>query len=298
MEFPFPYKKQQKLCDYTTLGIGGEARYFLEVHQVEEMQQVIRFCHEHSLPYFILGKGSNCLFDDRGFHGVVIANRIDFFERPQEGMFHIGAGYSFSLLGAQTARQGWSGLEFASGIPGSVGGAVYMNAGANGLETCQSLYSVDFVNAQGDLIQILRTDIEFRYRYSSFQHTKGAIVGATFALSPSKEAREKQLNIIQYRTKTQPYGAKSAGCIFRNPTSGSAGALIDQLGLKGMKVGGAQISPVHANFLVNADGATTQDMLDLITLIRQHVKEKQGIELEPEVCYIPYDWTFPKDPHE
>lgn len=298
MKFPLPYKEQQKLSNYTTLGIGGEARYFIEVREISDMQRIIRFCKDHSLSYIILGKGSNCLFDDRGFHGAVIANRIDFFERPTEGVFHVGAGYSFSLLGAQTARQGWAGLEFASGIPGSVGGAVYMNAGANGLETCQSLVSVDFIDSEGNFIEIPRTEIEFRYRYSSFHHKPGAIVGATFKLTPSQEAREKQLTIIQYRTKTQPYGTKSAGCIFRNPSCGSAGAMIDQMGLKGTTIGGAQVSPMHANFIVNANGATAQDVLQLIALIQREIKEKKGIELEPEVCYIPYDWSFPKDSHE
>lgn len=218
------FQKNRLLSEMTTFGIGGPARYFIEIETIADMQQTIRFCQSEKLPYFILGRGSNCLFDDRGFQGVVIVNRINFLECPTEGTFHVGAGYSFSLLGTQTARKGWSGLEFASGIPGSVGGAVYMNAGANGSETCESLISVDFIRADGQLELLSRSQIEFKYRYSSFQNQSGAIVGATFQLTRSLSAREKQLEIIHYRKKTQPYGDKSAGCVFRNPSCQSAGA--------------------------------------------------------------------------
>lgn len=290
MNTPPSFQTHRHLSDFTTFGIGGQSRYLVEIRSITVLQQVLMFCKEHSFPYFILGKGSNTLFDDRGFEGVVIVNRIDFCERPEEGIFYVGAGYSFSLLGTQTARQGWSGLEFASGIPGSVGGAVYMNAGANGHETCETLVSVDFMTPEGHLVKMLKSDIEFHYRYSSFQKKKGAIVGATFQLTPSTTAREKQIEIINYRKATQPYGEKSAGCVFRNPSAScySAGALIDQSGLKGKKIGGAEVSLLHANFLINTNQATCQNVLDLITLIKKEIKDKQGIELESEVCYIPY----------
>jgi UDP-N-acetylmuramate dehydrogenase len=285
------FQENRKLSELSTFGIGGHARYFIEAHEIAEMQKILIVCRDHKLPYFILGKGSNCLFDDQGFHGVVIANRIDFLKRPEEDVFHVGAGYNFSLLGVQTARQGWAGLEFASGIPGSVGGAVYMNAGANGLETCQSIISVDFITEDGELVQIPRANIEFAYRFSSFQKQIGAIVGASFRLTLSSQARTKQLEIIHYRKETQPYGAKSAGCIFRNPSCGSAGALIDRSGLKGKTVGGAQISTKHGNFVINTGEATSKDVLTLLDLIKKEIKEKMGVELQSEVCYIPYNWT-------
>ena len=138
------------LKDLCTFGIGGAAQFYTEVRTVEEMQQALLYCREQNLPYFILGKGSNCLFDDRGFAGLVIHNKIDFKEENPPGAFHVGAGFNFSLLGTQTARAGWTGLEFASGIPGTVGGAVFMNAGANGKETCETLISVDFLTPEGD----------------------------------------------------------------------------------------------------------------------------------------------------
>jgi UDP-N-acetylmuramate dehydrogenase len=288
MNIPSSFQLNRPLKDYTTFGIGGEARYFVEVHQIEKMKEVMAFCHKQNLLYFILGKGSNTLFDDQGFPGVVIANRITFFEKPNEDQFHIGAGYSFSLLGTQSARQGWSGLEFASGIPGSIGGAVYMNAGANGHETCETLMSVDYITETGELVTFSRQQLAFHYRFSSFQQMKGAIVGATFRLIPSSLAREKQLEIIRYRQKTQPTKEKSAGCVFRNPPNHHAGALIEKSGLKGKKIGEAQVCHQHANFVINTSNATAQHVLDLISYIQQEVKEKQGIELTPEIRYVSY----------
>jgi UDP-N-acetylmuramate dehydrogenase len=277
------------LRNLTTIGIGGEARWYIEIHQIEQMQSILKFCHQESLPYFILGKGSNTLFDDRGFNGVVIANRIHFMNESDQGLFHVAAGYSFSLLGSQTARKGWSGLEFASGIPGSVGGAVFMNAGANGSETCDSLIQVQFITHEGELKVLKRSELQFDYRTSSFQSIPGSIISASFQLQPSETARQRQLEIIRYRQMTQPYSEKSAGCIFRNPSMKSAGALIDQAGLKGLKVGGAKVSTLHANFIVAEEAAYAQDVIALIDLIRDRVKESLGVELESEVRYIPYE---------
>jgi len=282
------------LKDHCTLGIGGLARYFLEINTIEKMQQAILSCQNKKIPYIILGKGSNCLFDDKGFNGAVLLNKIDFFEESTPGTFHVGAGYSFALLGVQTARKGWEGLEFASGIPASVGGAVYMNAGASGKEIFQVIHSVDYVTDDGILQTIPKNEINFSYRTSQFQKMKGAIVGATFVLQPNLEARKKQINIVNHRKNTQPYGDKSAGCIFMNPECGHAGALIEKCGLKGKNVGGAQVSEMHANFLINAGGATCNDMQMLIALVRQTVKEKTGIELHGEVRYIPYEMNKEK----
>ncbi len=285
---PSQLQINKPLSSLTTLGIGGPARFFLEVHSIAEMQEALLFSRRENLPYLILGKGSNVLFDDRGFEGVVIGNKIDFFENPSPGVFHVGAGYSFSLLGVQTARQKWGGLEFASGIPASVGGAVFMNAGANGAETCNHLSSVDYLDEHGELLVLKKEALLFGYRYSSFQNMKGAIVGATFTLVSLEEARSKQLEIIQYRKSTQPYSDKSAGCIFRNPLSAPAGMLIEKAGLKGVSIGGAQVSPMHANFIVNKGEATASDVVQLIALVQKTVKEKMDIELESEVRIIPY----------
>jgi UDP-N-acetylmuramate dehydrogenase len=285
------FQENVDLKPFTTIGIGGPAHYFAEIHTIEEMQAAMRQCASQSLPFLVLGKGSNCLFDDRGFKGLVLLNKIEFLQQPSNGIFYAGAGYSFALLGVQTARQGWSGLEFASGIPATVGGAVWMNAGANGQETAQCLESVQFVAASGELQLYQRQEVHFAYRHSPFQNLRGAIVAATFRLNKNPDSRKTQIEIVLRRKTTQPYGAKSAGCIFLNPPAHSAGALIEQSGLKGTALGGAAVSTVHANFLINAHHASCQEMLELIALVKQRVRERCGIELQSEVQRIPYDPT-------
>lgn len=288
---PSSFLSGKPLREVSTFQIGGPARFFKEAHSIEEMQQLLNYCRKHQLPYFILGKGSNCIFDDRGFDGLVILNKIDFLEKRGENGFYVGAGYSFSLLGVQTARQGWTGLEFASGIPGSVGGAVYMNAGAGGSDTSQILASVEYINEAGAKVVYSKEELSFSYRTSPFQNMRGAIVAAEFRLQPSQEARKKQLELVGYRTKTQPYHEPSAGCVFRNPLGGHAGVLIEKAGLKGTRVGGARVSELHANFIVNSGKAQAQDVLELMTVVKQQVKEKTGFELESEVRVIPYQYS-------
>jgi UDP-N-acetylmuramate dehydrogenase len=281
--------ENKQLSTLSTFGIGGPARYFTEVRTIHELQETILEAKRQNTPFWVLGKGSNSLFNDRGFNGLVIANKIDFLENPAPGLFRAGAGYSFSLLGVQTARQAWSGLEFASGIPASVGGAVFMNAGANGKETCETLVSVDYVSEEGIHRQLSRSEIQFGYRNSSFQQMKGVIAAASFQLSPSAEARTRQIEIVNHRKKTQPLAEKSAGCIFRNPDCGHAGALIDQAGLKSVQVGGAKVSEIHANFIINSANAKAEDVTALIKLIKEQVHKKTGIELESEVRVVDYE---------
>lgn len=283
------FSENRPLKTLCTLGIGGPAKKYVEVRTPQEMQQAILTCRNQHLPFFILGKGSNSLFDDRGLNGCVIHNKIDTFEILEDGIFVAGAGYSFSLLGTQTARLGFSGLEFASGIPASVGGAVFMNAGANGSETEKTLLFVDYITDQGESVRFTKQSLRFAYRFSSFHEMKGAIVGAAFQLKKDDSARQKQLEILSYRQKTQPYGEKSAGCIFRNPTDMPAGKLIDQCGLKGFRVGDAQVSELHGNFLINKEGCSSLDFLSLINKVRDQVQASAGIELEPEVRIIPYE---------
>ncbi len=275
------------LKDFTTFGIGGPAKYFTQVNSIEELQKTIQYCYTNNLRYFVLGKGSNSLFSDQGFDGVVILNKIHFIEEIA-GEFYVGAGYSFSLLGSQTARKGWEGLEFASGIPGTVGGAVFMNAGANGTETFETLLEVTYVNERGELEILPKAEIQWGYRHTSFHEKKGAIAAARFQLKASSSARKKQLDLIDYRTKTQPYSDQSAGCVFRNAPSSSAGRLIQDAGLKGFAIGGAEVSTLHANFIVNKGNATAQDVITLAKHVQNTVQEKTGQFLEMEIRVIPY----------
>lgn len=280
--------QNKPLSSLSTLGIGGPAKLYTEVRQVEEMQAVLAYCKTHHLKFLVIGKGSNCLFDDRGFNGCIIHNKIDFLE-SSDGRFSAGAGYSFSRLGTQTAKLGYGGLEFAAGIPASVGGAVFMNAGANGAETKDCLHSVDFIDETGILTSYPKEAIRFGYRYSFFQDKKGAIVSATFLLNKAEEARVKQIAIINTRQKTQPYSDKSAGCVFRNPDNQSAGKLIDECGLKGLTVGKASVSSLHANFLINQNGATAAEFKELIDQVKMTVEQKTGTALECEVRMVPYE---------
>ena len=281
------FEKQRSLKDFTTFGIGGPARYFITVSTVTQLQDTLKYCSRNQIRFFVLGKGSNVLFDDRGFDGLVILNKISFMD-AKNGIVYVGSGYSFSLLGTQTARQGYAGLEFASGIPGTVGGAIYMNAGANGSETFHSLSEVTFAQEDGSLTTYPKEALKWGYRSSSFQAMRGVITAARFQLIASEEARQKQLQIIRYRTHTQPYGDMSAGCVFRNHPSASSGSLIEQCGLKGYTIGGALVSPLHANFIVNQGSASAYDVLKLIDYIKYVVRAQTGHELEMEVRVIPY----------
>ena len=182
----------RSLKELSTFGIGGPIRFYLEAAQIAYVEQAIEWALLQKVPYFILGKGSNCLFDDRGFDGLVIHNKIDFCNF-NSGRVYVGAGYSFSLLGIQTAKKGLSGLEFAAGIPGSVGGAVYMNAGANGQETCQALEKVLYFDPDTGEKSISREQLIFGHRTSSFQSMRGVILAAHFILTENPDARKAQL---------------------------------------------------------------------------------------------------------
>jgi UDP-N-acetylmuramate dehydrogenase len=281
------FQQNKPLSELSTFGIGGPARYFVEVDSIQQLQDVICQCNQDHLPFHLVGKGSNSLFDDRGYDGLIILNKIDFCQIEGTEV-SVGAGFSFSLLGVKTARKGLSGLEFASGIPATVGGAIYMNAGANGAEVCERLTEVTYIDEQGQLQILPRGALHFSYRHSCFQGKKGAIAAAKFSLIPDESARKKQLEIIAYRTKTQPYGDKSCGCVFRNPLGSGAGALIDRCGLKGKKIGEAEVSTLHANFIVNRTGACAKDVLDLAEHVKECVKAQTGVELEMELRIVPY----------
>ena len=276
------FLEQHPLKDYTTWGIGGPARLFCTVSTINEMIEVMQTDER----FLVIGKGSNLLFDDRGFNGLVILNEIDFLEQD-DTTFFVGGGRSFSHLGAKTARMGYAGLEFASGIPGTVGGAVYMNAGAGGHETCDVLTEVHFVDSYR-LHVLPRKALSFAYRSSPFQTMRGAIVAAKFDLKPCLEAKKRQLDLINYRMKTQPYGEKTCGCVFRNPGDEGAGALIDACGLKGLQIGDIEVSGQHGNFLINRGQGRACDVLKLIAKIKQVVKEKKGIDLEIEVKTVDF----------
>ncbi len=275
------------LKGYSTFKIGGRARYLIEIKSDEDAASAIAFAQEKKLPWIVIGRGSNCLFPDAGYHGIVIVLVNSNFKELGEGRFEVGAGLSFAYLGIKTAKMGWTGLEFAAGIPGSVGGAIYMNAGANGKETAQSLEKVVWMRESGEIQTFLFSDLHFSYRKSPFQEMKGLILQAVFSLKKEEGAWDRQQLLLKKRIETQPYSTPSIGCFFKNPLgSQSAGYLIEQCGLKGKKIGGALVSDRHANFIVNEEGASAQDVMALKDLVKKTVFEQTGILLEEEVKII------------
>lgn len=274
------------LREFSTFGIGGPIRYFAKIKTEEEMFEALSFCRKEKIPYLVLGKGSNCLFDDLGFCGAVLLNAIDFcnWDGP---LVHVGSGYSFSLLGQKAAKQGLSGLEFAASIPASVGGAIWMNAGALGKECSDSLQSVLFLSFEGIKKEYSKEEMIFGYRSSFFQKMDGVILSARFSLSFHEEARKRQLEMIEKRVKSQPLRELSCGCVFRNPSEKvSAGYLIEKCGLKGVFIGGAKVSEIHANFIVNQGNATSQEVKELIALIQKRVYEEEKVSLETEIRVV------------
>ncbi len=283
---PLNWQSHRFLREFSTFGVGGKIRFFTTITTEQEACEAFACIRQHSWPFFVLGRGSNCLFDDAGFEGAVLFNRMDAVEIVGEMVWAEG-GSSFSLLGTQTARQGLSGLEFASGIPASVGGAVYMNAGAQGQETADCLVGVRYLDISGSLVAFSKEDLAFSYRTSSFQSMRGMILSASFRLVQSEDARRKQRLLLERRIHTQPLKEKSAGCVFRNPKENlSAGALIEQCGLKGICVGGIAVSEIHANFLVNRGQGTSAQTKALIQLIQEKVYRETGVLLEPEIKIV------------
>ncbi|MBI5273931.1 MAG: UDP-N-acetylmuramate dehydrogenase [Chlamydiales bacterium] len=285
---PFQIHRNVLLKHYSTFGIGGPASFLMEVFSAQQLKEALAFIHHHELSFIVIGKGSNCLFDDRGYLGAVIVNKIA-YKKQEANIVDVSSGYSFALLGVQTAKAGYAGLEFASGIPGSVGGAIYMNAGAGGNETKDYLKHVVVIDKKGDVQTIDKKDITFGYRYSSFQNKDLIILSAVFSLIEDCKAKERQSSLLNYRLNSQPYDQLSVGCCFKNPSCGSAGALIEQLQLKGFQIGGAKVSEKHANFIINAGGATAADVLAVMETIEKKAKEVLGITMHREVRVIAYD---------
>jgi UDP-N-acetylmuramate dehydrogenase len=280
-------KQNVPLSTLSTFGIGGAALWLFRAEQKEDLQEALGFVSKEKCPFMVLGRGSNCLFSDEGFLGVVIQNRVNSFQDLGDGLFEVGGGVSFPSVGTRTARDGWGGLEFAVGIPGSVGGAVFMNAASHTQHTADSVAWVDYIDEQGAMVRLKREELSFGYRYSSLQNRRGAIAGVGFCLKRDETAILCQQEMVERRKRTQPIHDRSAGCVFRNPPGASAGALIEQAGLKGMVIGGAEVSRVHANFIVNRHGATARNVIDLMNHIREVVAQKTGVLLESEIRIVP-----------
>ena len=204
------------------------------------------------------------------------------------GAFEVLSGTSFSLFAMQSAKIGYGGLEYAAGIPGSIGGAIFMNAGASGQEIASLVESVDYINEDGKYKCYPKEELLFKYRWSSFHKMKGFIFSASLRLYPDAAARKVQIELINKRKQTQPLKEPSCGCVFRNGKEFIAGKLIDEMNLKGLQIGGAQVSNTHGNFIINRGSAKAQDVKDLVQIIEDNVFEKTQYKLEREIRYVPY----------
>lgn len=277
------------LSNYTTWKIGGPADVLIVPESKEQLVAAIRLLSKHRISWMNLGRGSNMLVSDKGIRGVVIkpGGELDFV-RIDGTKVTAGAGYSFVKLAVVAGKEGLTGLEFARGIPGTVGGAVYMNAGAHGSDVSRIFKSADIVLETGELVTYERDDMKFSYRHSILQEQKGTVVEATFELAEgdSKEISEATTAYMDRRRRTQPVQSACAGSVFRNPPNDFAARLIQEAGLKGYRYGGAQVSEVHANFIVNAGQATAEDVLALMSHIQSTVSERFGVSLVPEVLVV------------
>jgi UDP-N-acetylmuramate dehydrogenase len=279
----------EPLAPYTTWRIGGPADLFIVPASKEKLAICMKLLNQYGIPWFVIGRGSNLLVGDQGFRGVVLKiNETLEFIRFEGTFVYAGAACSFVKLSRLAAKEGLTGLEFAGGIPGSVGGAVYMNAGAHGSDVSHILKQAEVLLQTGEFIIMQREDLQYAYRHSCLHHFPGIVTEAVFEL---KEGDRKEIAgaLAAYRdrrVRTQPLQMACAGSVFRNPDQDHAARLIEAAGLKGFRVGGAEVSVKHANFIVNIGQATAQDVLTIIDLIQTTIKQKFGIQLIPEVLVV------------
>lgn len=282
------FKKDEPMKNHTSFKIGGNADFFVECCDSECLGRIVRECDRLGIPYFIIGKGSNLLVSDSGIEGVVIS-LCGFDEISLDGeIITVGAGVSLAQLCTFACDNCLSGLEFAYGIPGSVGGALYMNAGAYGGEMSQVVLSATVMDKNGNISEIEAKDMCLGYRTSIFKTNGIIILSVKLGLKKGekKEIKAQMDDFLGRRKDKQPLEYPSAGSTFKRPKGHFAGALIEKNNLKGTTVGGAMVSQKHAGFVINYDNATAGDVKRLMQKIKATVLEKDGVELEPEVIFV------------
>ena len=268
-----PVRLDEPLAPFTTMKVGGPADYFVEPRTPEDLAATFRAALECGLPVRILGSGANLLVRDEGVRGVVV--RFTHLNR-RKGL-HVEAGYNFARLVKETAAEGLGGLECLAGIPAQVGGAIRMNAGGRHGETAAAVDYVDVMTPAGELRRLTREQVGFRYRGTSLGDA--VVLAAGFYLLPADGVRERYEGVLAQKKSSQPLGTHNAGCMFKNPPGGHAGRIIDECGLKGLRVGNAHVSEKHANFIENDGGATAADILRLV----EKIQARAPLPLELEV---------------
>ncbi len=284
------------LSNYTTIKVGGVTEYFAKPSNLKEFNNLIEWSHINNQKCRIIGAGSNLLINNIFLKGLIICTKkmrsvtIDI----NSGIVEAEAGLMLPTLSNLLAKNGLQGGEWAVGIPGTLGGAIYMNAGSGNFSIADNLISVTVINTKTlKRIEIEKREINFKYRFSPFQDNDLLIISAKLHFEP-KGNIEKLIQItknnLKLKTEIQPYHLPSFGSVFKNPENNYAAKLIDEMGLKGFKIGGAEISTMHANFIVNSSSASSKDIFDLITVIQQKVLQNKGISLQPEVRMIGFDY--------
>ncbi|MCS7199347.1 MAG: UDP-N-acetylmuramate dehydrogenase [Caldimicrobium sp.] len=292
-----PFEREVSLSRYTTIGIGGPARRVVFPQEKSTFLELLNFLSERAIPYFVLGGGSNILVSDRGYEGVVIAMKnlkgIEVLYRGEKLILQALSGTRIKELVRTAIQEGYEGFEFLVGVPATLGGAIRMNAGAFGKETSSIVNKIELWD-KGRLREIDSSEAFWSYR--AFKQ-EGIIISAVLNFSKVEphRLRERVMELWKKRRSTQPLGEKSFGSTFKNPPGGFAGAMIEQVGLKGYKWGEAKISERHANFIVNTGKAKAEDVLALMKLARKRVYETFGIWLEPEVHFLGFDNGKPLD---
>ena len=282
-------REQEPMSAHTTFRAGGPARYFVTPEGEKELAAVLAACREAEEAYYILGNGSNLLVSDAGYPGVMVLLGSQFTEvvRPEgePGVYELGAGVLLSRAAREAQKDGMTGFEFAAGIPGTVGGGIYMNAGAYGGEMKQVVAGVTVMYPNGTTEEIPAASLDLGYRHSRFMEEDCVILRVQVQLQKGnrEDIRARMTELMGKRRASQPLEYPSAGSTFKRPKEGYAAALIEQAGLKGRRVGGAQVSEKHAGFVINREKATCEDVLALMAQVEEEVYRSSGIRLEPEV---------------
>lgn len=295
--------ENEPMNKHTSFKVGGPARYFVKAESLDDLKKALDLACEKGIPFFILGNGTNLLVSDKGFDGVIVTLARDFssIEDLGNGAFKVGAAVPLGRFARSVLKQGFAGIHKLAGIPGTLGGAIYMNAGAYGQEIGTSCTQVTVLDSDGNIREFAASECGFGYRQSIFQKNNAIILSATFLLptaaSLGKTTADLEAELAECMAKrkaSQPLNMPNAGSTFKRLSVGAAdtpaqiapGYYIEQAGLKGYRIGDAEVSTVHANFIVNAGGATASDIKQLSEFVQQKVTEKFGIELHREIILL------------
>ena len=288
IENKIKYLKDESLKKHTTFKVGGKADFVVSPSNLSVLSKLIKYLNENDIKYYFLGNGSNVIFNDQGFKGVIIKSQ-GFNDCSFDGTkAYFGAGVSMTYAAKLCGEKGLSGIEFCYGIPGNIGGGIFMNAGAYGGEISQNIVYVKYLDENGDPQTICKADCNFGYRHSCFMEKKRFILGAEFELTPKPkdEIISFMEDIMKRRIEKQPLDKPSAGSSFKRPEGYFAAALIDECGLKGKSIGGASVSEKHAGFIVNNGGATCRDIVRLVDLVSDTVYKEKGVRIEKEMIIV------------